>query len=90
MSNSDDVTDVSVTIPIPTERPRMYGVHSTFETEGAGRYYIRCNAHEAELIVKACAILEIKPAAFGRDIMVNVAERIVEKYNARNRSSGGG
>lgn len=81
---------ISITIPIPTERPRMYGVHSNFNTPGALRLYPRLNPHETTILEQACAILEIKPASFARDVIVNVAEKVVENYNAHRKHSGGG
>lgn len=90
---------VSITIPIPSERPRMYGVHSNYHQDAA-RIYPRLNAHESQILEQACAILELKPASFARDVIVNAAEKVVahyhdhikmkETYDAHRKHSGGG
>jgi hypothetical protein len=83
-------TPISITIPIPTERPRMYGIHSNYSAPGALRLYPRLNPHECRILQQACEILQIKPASFSRDVIVNVAEKIVEGYNDHRKRNGGG
>jgi hypothetical protein len=85
---ADDDLPVTIEIPIPTERPRRAGVHS-ISGPGGGRFYPRFNAHECEILTRACEILDIPVASFIRDVAVNSADTVVEHYNATARARNG-
>lgn len=80
---------ISLTIPIPTDRPKQAGIHSS-QAPGGSTIYVRCNPHETTIVNKACEILEIKLAQFARDATVNAADAVVKSYEdhlkRRNRS----
>ena len=80
----------SLHIPIPTDRPKQSGIHSS-QALGGSTIYVRCNPHETVIVTKACEILGIKYAQFARDATVNAASKIVEHYNEYlKRRNGGG
>lgn len=91
MSDDHDNYDapISLTIPIPTDRPKQSGIHSS-QALGGSTIYIRCNPHETGIVDKACSILGLKLAQFARDATVNAADQIVKHYEdhlkRRNRS----
>lgn len=89
MSGQEYEVPMSVTIAIPTERPRVMGVHSNTSPE-AGRIHVRCNAREMTVVDQACELLSINRAAFGRDCIVNAAIKIIEGYNAHHSRRTGG
>jgi len=89
MSELEYETPMSVTIAIPTERPRQTGVHSN-NAAGARCIYVRCNPRETTVVEQACELLGISPASFGRDCIVNAAIKIIEGYNAYHTRHNGG
>ena len=70
---------ISLTIPIPTDRPKQNGIHSS-QALGGSTIYVRCNPHEAQIVEKACQILNLKLAQFARDATVNAADAVVKSY----------
>lgn len=80
---------ISLTIPIPTDRPKQSGIHSS-QAPGGSTIYVRANPKETVIVEKACEILGLKPAQFARDAAVNAADEVVKHYEnhlkRRNRS----
>lgn len=79
---------LSLTIPIPHQRERSYGVHST-TYEGARRFYVRLNPSETKSIEEAAALLDIPVATFMQSLSVAAADQVKEHYNAYLKSRGG-
>lgn len=81
---------ISLTIPIPTDRPKQAGIHSS-QAIGGSTIYVRCNPRETVIVEKACEILGIKFAQFARDATVNAADQVVKHYeDYTKRRNGGG
>lgn len=84
----DDYTPpLSLSVVIPSTREKRSGIHSSMH-EGAKRVYPRFNPAETVALEKACALLDITPASFVRDIAANAADKLLEHYNAYLRHQG--
>lgn len=80
---------ISLTIPIPVDRPKQSGIHSS-EAPGSSTIYIRANPRETVIVEKACEVLGLKLAQFARDATVNAADQVVKHYeNYRKRCDRG-
>lgn len=80
---------LSLTIPIPHQRERAYGVNST-TYDGARRFYVRLNPAETKAIEEAAALLDIPVATFMQSLSVAAAEAVKGHYNAYLKSREGG
>lgn len=81
------ISDIEqVTIPIPQQFERHYGVHATTHNE-AERKTQRYSKQQHDEIIKAASALGITVAAFIKESAYNMAKAInlkVEKHNAKH------
>lgn len=79
-----DVASVTtVTIPVPQDFPRSYGVHSVTHSSG-GRLIQRYSRNEVELIEAQAKRLGVTTAMFIRQCAMNVAQALAKQEKEKD------